>query len=273
MNTFLRTPFAAACLIACSVFASAANATDYKISSGPDLGIRQIFEEGQTIVIQFENAPAPGSVSAKTVSGEDIPVRALGRFTVVTKTAPDFTVQVGNGNDRNRIVSAEIFRQELAAKRAKDEADRKAREEAARQAKLEAERLAREEAARTAALAAEQAAQSKSIPDDTAKTRAEYAAELAKASSGAVPRCEATQKWAAKSGQTLRDAVEGWTTKEGWTLVWDTTVDYPISAPIAFEGCFADAVISLFGAYDKAEKPLVVDGHVNQKTLVVTARK
>lgn len=254
-------------LLAAIASSSLSAATEYKIASGPDIGIRQIFEDADSIVLQFERAPDANSIVAKTKGGDSIHVRSLGRFIVLNhRAASDLTVQIGD--ETNRIVSADIFRSELAAKKAREEQERLAREAAERAAReaAERERLAREEAQRVAA------AELRANPTQVAD-RAEYAAEKSKATSQTLPRCGEEQMWIAKPGDTLRDTVDAWSAREGWTMVWDAAVDYPISAPISFTGCYADALTKLFAAYDKAEKPLLADGHVTQKTLVVSLRK
>lgn len=244
----------------------ASAATEYKLASGPDIGIRQIFEDGDSIVLQFERPPEPGALVARTKGGERIPVRNFGRFVVLDRQASDLTVAIGE--EANRIVSADVFRTELAAKKAREEQERQAREAAERAAQeaAERERLAREEAARVAA--AEQRAKPAQVAD-----RAEYAAEKSKAVSQVAPKCGDEQMWIAKPGETLRDTIEAWSAREGWTLVWDAPVDYQIVAPFSIASCYSDAIVKVFAAYEKAEKPLLADGHVNQKTLVVTLRK
>lgn len=79
------------------------------------------------------------------------------------------------------------------------------------------------------------------------------------------------QVWVAKKGDTLRESVSAWVTKAGWQgLVWNADYDYPIEAQLTFEGSFKDAIVGIFRAYEKAQRPLYADAHEPQKIIVVT---
>ncbi|MDF3865865.1 MULTISPECIES: TcpQ domain-containing protein [Pseudomonas] len=82
------------------------------------------------------------------------------------------------------------------------------------------------------------------------------------------------QVWTADSGSTLRQSVGAWAKKANWTLIWSQDdLDYPIQAPLRFEGSFEEAIKQLFPLYDTAQRSFVVDGSDSQRVLHVDERK
>ncbi|WP_313025482.1 PFGI-1 class ICE element type IV pilus protein PilL2 [Pseudomonas lopnurensis] len=82
------------------------------------------------------------------------------------------------------------------------------------------------------------------------------------------------QVWTAEAGSTLRDSVEAWAAKAGWTVIWaQEDLNYPIAAPLRFEGSFTDAIDQLFPLYDQARRPFVVDGSLSQRVVHIDERK
>ncbi|QCI14076.1 pilus assembly protein PilL [Pseudomonas putida] len=84
------------------------------------------------------------------------------------------------------------------------------------------------------------------------------------------------QVWTAEVGSTLRQSIEGWAKKASpnWTVIWSQDdLDYPIEAPLRFEGSFQDAIKELFPLYDNAPRSFVVDGSDAQRVLHVDERK
>lgn len=76
--------------------------------------------------------------------------------------------------------------------------------------------------------------------------------------------------WTANSGTTLRETIQRWATKERYTLDWQAPdLDYPIVAPLEFEGSFESAVAAIFTLYDKSKRPFLVEGKRKQKRLIV----
>lgn len=248
-----------AVMMVSSAFSATALASSWKIASGPDLGIRQIFEDAGTLVLQFDSEPA-GDLSVTTPAGEELSNQRRGRYVVLTKFTHDFQVSADAGS--NRIVTEEIFRQEVGARRAQREREeRERKEELERQARLDAARkaAAEREDAQIAALAA-------------AKSALSPLSVTVPVPPPPPPSACETQNWHGLVGSTLHDVVDAWTKKAGWLLVWQPEIDYPMSAPVAFEGCFADAITSLFNAYKQVDHPFEVKGMVEQKTLVVSLR-
>ncbi|MEX0297099.1 TcpQ domain-containing protein [Pseudomonas putida] len=83
------------------------------------------------------------------------------------------------------------------------------------------------------------------------------------------------QVWTAEVGSTLRDSVEEWAKKARWRVIWaQEDLNYPIEAPLHFEGSFQEAIKQLFPLYDNAPRPFVVDGSEGaQSVLHVAERK
>ncbi len=84
------------------------------------------------------------------------------------------------------------------------------------------------------------------------------------------------QVWTAETGSTLQETVEAWAKKANWQLIWSQRdLDYPIQAPLRFEGSFQDAIRELFPLYDNAPRSFVVDGSESgaQRVLHVAERK
>lgn len=83
------------------------------------------------------------------------------------------------------------------------------------------------------------------------------------------------QVWTAEVGSTLRDSVEEWAKKARWRVIWaQEDLNYPIEAPLHFEGSFQEAIKQLFPLYDNAPRSFVVDGSEGaQSVLHVAERK
>ncbi len=80
--------------------------------------------------------------------------------------------------------------------------------------------------------------------------------------------------WAASTGSTLRQTVEGWAATANWKLIWKVDdLDYPIEAPLRFEGSFQEAIKQVFPLYDGAPRSFVVDGSSSQRLIYIAERK
>ncbi|MBN3815214.1 hypothetical protein G3N57_00700 [Paraburkholderia sp. Se-20369] len=81
--------------------------------------------------------------------------------------------------------------------------------------------------------------------------------------------------WSAAKGSTLRDSIQKWANEAKWTLVWDApdgpdkTVNYPIVAPLQFQGSIDQAVGDCIRLYEHAKKPLGVEINQGQRLLYV----
>lgn len=54
--------------------------------------------------------------------------------------------------------------------------------------------------------------------------------------------------WAVMAGSSLKSALEGWCKAAGWTLIWDSPVDYRLRASANFQGSFEEAGSRLIDA-------------------------
>lgn len=61
--------------------------------------------------------------------------------------------------------------------------------------------------------------------------------------------------WVAMSGASLKGTLEGWGRVAGWSVVWDSDVDYILESSASFPGDFEEAVGRLVDAIyiDKPE--------------------
>ena len=70
------------------------------------------------------------------------------------------------------------------------------------------------------------------------------------------PRHSVT-KWRIVKGKSLRDNLEAWAKKAGWSLIWSAYVDYPILASATMKGpSFEEAVKELAEALKHTRAPL-----------------
>ena len=68
-------------------------------------------------------------------------------------------------------------------------------------------------------------------------------------------------QWVLSPSMTLRENVESWAKKAGWSVVWEAA-DYPIIASANFSGEFASSegpLAKLIGAYESSDQPLVAN--------------
>lgn len=72
-------------------------------------------------------------------------------------------------------------------------------------------------------------------------------------------------EWKASPGSTLKGALTEWATKADcptgghWVVIWQSTTDYRIDAPLVFKGHFESALVQVFDLYRKADKPLFAE--------------
>lgn len=79
--------------------------------------------------------------------------------------------------------------------------------------------------------------------------------------------------WTGESGESLKTSVMKWAEKAKWNVIWDTTIDYPLLAPVSFEGRFDEAVAQFVRLYEGAEQPLVADIQSQQSLIYITNRR
>ncbi|EHS2457586.1 TcpQ domain-containing protein [Salmonella enterica] len=83
-------------------------------------------------------------------------------------------------------------------------------------------------------------------------------------------------EWKAVSGSTLKESLTDWAGKADcasgghWVVIWQTSTDYRIDAPLVFKGNFESALVQVFDLYKKADKPLFAEASRLQCLVSVT---
>ncbi|ENE8568012.1 TcpQ domain-containing protein [Salmonella enterica] len=83
-------------------------------------------------------------------------------------------------------------------------------------------------------------------------------------------------EWKAVSGSTLKESLTDWAGKADcasgghWVVIWQTSTDYRIDAPLVFKGNFETALVQVFDLYKKADKPLFAEASRLQCLVSVT---
>ncbi|EDP9507600.1 hypothetical protein ZV32_002262 [Salmonella enterica subsp. enterica serovar Java] len=83
-------------------------------------------------------------------------------------------------------------------------------------------------------------------------------------------------EWKAVSGNTLKESLTDWAGKADcasgghWVVIWQTSTDYRIDAPLVFKGNFESALVQVFDLYKKADKPLFAEASRLQCLVSVT---
>ena len=74
----------------------------------------------------------------------------------------------------------------------------------------------------------------------------------------AAPPVRTARGWAAMSGSDLKGTLDGWARAAGWTLVWDSPVNYRLRASAQFGGDFETAVASLVDTIHRSNPEVLV---------------
>ncbi|EMZ8851984.1 TcpQ domain-containing protein [Salmonella enterica] len=83
-------------------------------------------------------------------------------------------------------------------------------------------------------------------------------------------------EWKAVAGSTLKESLTDWAGKADctsgghWVVIWQTSTDYRIDAPLVFKGNFESALVQVFDLYKKADKPLFAEASRLQCLVSVT---
>lgn len=75
---------------------------------------------------------------------------------------------------------------------------------------------------------------------------------------GIAPAIRTSRGWAAMSGGDLKGTLDGWSRAAGWTLVWDSPVNYRLRASAQFAGDFETAVASLVDTIHRSNPEVLV---------------
>lgn len=75
---------------------------------------------------------------------------------------------------------------------------------------------------------------------------------------GTAAAVRTSRGWAAISGSDLKGTLDGWSRAAGWTLVWDSPVNYRLRASARFGGDFEAAVAGLVDTIHRSNPEVLV---------------
>jgi hypothetical protein len=75
--------------------------------------------------------------------------------------------------------------------------------------------------------------------------------------------------WAAMSGSDLKATLDGWSRAAGWTLVWDSPINYRLRASARFAGDFETAVSGLVDTIHRSNPELLVTLYRGNRVIYV----
>ncbi len=81
------------------------------------------------------------------------------------------------------------------------------------------------------------------------------------------------RSWVVANGQTLREVLQDWCTKEGWDLVWTTPREYPIQASAVFKGRFVDVASALVRNFGRANPTPYAKFYKGNRVLVISTNE
>ncbi len=97
--------------------------------------------------------------------------------------------------------------------------------------------------------------------------------EPARMAEGPAPVVSATQLteelWIAASGRLLRDVLKEWGDRAGWTVVWQSSHEYPLDASATFSGDFTAAAVQLFEGFAEVAPAPLAHFYKGNRVLVV----
>ena len=84
---------------------------------------------------------------------------------------------------------------------------------------------------------------------------------------GAAAQVPDQNKWAVMAGTSLKDTLDGWTSVAGWTLIWDSPIDYRMRASATFHGPFEVSASSLIDSIYNGNPELMATFHRGNRVL------
>ena len=79
----------------------------------------------------------------------------------------------------------------------------------------------------------------------------------------------AVRTWKAEAGRTLRAVLADWTAEAGWSLVWQSSYDYPLDASAQLAGDFQEAVGTLLTGFAEAKPSPSARIFVTNRVLII----
>ncbi len=83
------------------------------------------------------------------------------------------------------------------------------------------------------------------------------------------PAVRTARGWAAMAGSDLKATLEGWSRAAGWTLVWDSPVNYRLRASAQFGGDFESAVAGLVDTIHRSNPEVLVTLYEGNRVVYV----
>lgn len=90
------------------------------------------------------------------------------------------------------------------------------------------------------------------------------------ADNGDLPRgkeISAEGHWAVMAGTSLKSTLESWSRSAGWSLIWDSPVDYRLRASVSFPGGFEESAARLIDSIYQSNPELIATFHRGNKVL------
>ncbi|MBW3243607.1 toxin co-regulated pilus biosynthesis Q family protein [Epibacterium sp. DP7N7-1] len=84
---------------------------------------------------------------------------------------------------------------------------------------------------------------------------------------GTAPEVSTTDNWVVMAGSSLKDTLEGWSRVSGWTLIWDSPVDYRMRASATFRGAFEQSASRLIDTIYNSNPELMATFHRGNRVL------
>ena len=88
------------------------------------------------------------------------------------------------------------------------------------------------------------------------------------ARAGAIPA--ASDAWVIMAGSSLKSTLEGWCRVAGWTLIWDSPIDYRMRASATFKGGFEESASRLIDSIYIGNPELSATFHRGNRVLHIS---
>lgn len=76
-------------------------------------------------------------------------------------------------------------------------------------------------------------------------------------------------QWGVLSGSTLRETLESWSEAAGWSVVWDSELDYRLRASSKYRGSYTTAVQALADSVHRTNPELTITLYTGNKVVHV----
>ncbi|MFG6083439.1 toxin co-regulated pilus biosynthesis Q family protein [Paracoccus litorisediminis] len=96
---------------------------------------------------------------------------------------------------------------------------------------------------------------------------AQISPALADSGNTGAPVPGTSDNWVIMAGSSLKSTLEGWSRVSGWTLIWDSPVDYRVRASATFRGGFEKSASRLIDSIYVGNPELSATFHRGNKVL------